>query len=135
MPLTVDEKARVAHHLGFPNLSELSTFQLGIPAATEQNSQLLRAIGATDGDPGLVVESRLPQLRKILCALDRLEGTQLAMADDAAVEQVGNIRLRRPDDAGVSGTYDYWLSRLEDYLGVPRNPFSRATGGINVRVA
>lgn len=135
MPLSVDDKARVAHHLGHPNLSEAATWALGIPAATEQNSLLLRAIGATADDPGLLVEARLPQLRKILCALDELEAAPLRNAQNAAVSSVGNISMRTADEAGVGGTYDYWLSRLEDYLGCPRNPFSRAGGSINVRVA
>lgn len=128
MPLTVDEKARIAHHLGHPNLSEAATWALGIPVATEQNSMLLRAIE-------LVVEERLPLLRKILCALDEVEAAPLQNARSASVAKVGSIELRTADAAGVEGTYDYWVSRLEDYLGVPRNPFSRAYGGINVAVA
>lgn len=131
MPLTVLEKARLAHHMGHPNLSEIATWRLGVPALTEQNSLFLRAVEGQN-----VLEERLPLLRDILCALDRIDRKRLDLVEGAEVESVGDVKLRRIDDAGLETAYSYWLGRLEDYLGCPRNPFSRAHGGgVNLRVA
>lgn len=138
MPLTADEKARIAHHLGHPNLSEPATWALGIPMLTEQNSLLLRALGVGPGGSGSnLIEERLPLLRKILCKLDALDEKLGAYAEDLEVDKIGDIDFLAPAEflSGVDSLRAYWVGKLEEYLGVPRNPFMRSVqSGINLRV-
>ena len=134
MPLTVEEKAEIAHHLGHPNLSEPATWRLGIPMLTEQNSLLLRAL-----DPTNVVEERLPLLRRILCALRKIEAKRDDFVEDIEVDKVGDVDFLDPGQvfSGLDDAQDYWVQKLVEYLGVPPNPFAKSVsrGGLNLRVA
>lgn len=134
MPLTVEEKCAIAHHLGHPNLAEAATWSLGIPMLTEQNSLLLRAL-----DPTNVIEERLPRLRRILCALEKIEAKRDDFVEDIEVDKVGDVDFLEPGQvfSGLDDAQDYWVNKLVEYLGVPANPFAKSVhrGGINIRVA
>ncbi len=127
MPLTDQEKVKVRDHLGYMNQTEVETFHLGTPAATETSS-------ATEAAMDKVPEESLPRCRQIIAYLDKIEGQKVEDLENLAVSKLGNIELREDEQEALDQQYAYWQGKLPNLLGVSVNPFSKVGGGPSVNV-
>lgn len=130
MPLTDPEKVMTRFHLGYMNVTEVETFALGTPAATETSFVIEAAMNK-------VPELALPLVRRILGVLDTiLFGQKVADLENLAVSALGNIKLRPDEMAALDKEYEKWQGHLANTLGVYVNPYSKVQsgGGINVPI-
>lgn len=131
MPLTDQEKVRIRDHLAYANTSELSTFVLGLPAGIEMQFLIEKAMS------DFVLEEAVPLIREILCQLDENAATRRQVRQSMATAAIGAIQLRDPSEAlkAVNDDYIWLIGRLANAFAIPKMPFDRRGGGINVRVA
>ena len=130
MPLAEEEKVRIRRHLAYLNASELSTYVLGLPAGTETQFLIERAMNP------FILESALPLIRQILCELDHVDAKRREVREAIATAAVGGIQMRDPTQALAALREEYLrlVGDLSNAFGVPRNPFDHrgATFGIPV---
>lgn len=130
MPLSEDEKVRIRDHLSYLNSSELSTYVLGVPAGTETQFLIERAMSI------FILESALPLIRKILCELDDVDAQRRAVRSSISVAAVGGIQMRDPREAftALGEEFIRLVGRLANAFGVPPMPFDhrKTTFGIPV---
>lgn len=119
MALTLEEKSKIADHLGYPGISRNTAIALGVPAMAHP------AFALWDQMDRLIPEAE-PIIRRNLgecdCILDQLSGARRSRLQAAVVANVG---LRGPDElAELERQYALWTNRLADSLGAIKNPFS-----------
>lgn len=128
---SVEERVTIKHHLGYPNVSTVQTFVLGVPAGVETNFLIE---GAMDS----VEQSALPRIRKILAILETIEAQQVDDLELLAVNRLDTIEVNQSEQSALVRQYDRWVNALGNALGAIRNPFDQrvycAPGGINVGV-
>ena len=131
MPLTEEEKVLIRDHLGFPNVSGMSTFALGMPAAIQTSFIIEKAMD-------VVLERALPRVRQIVAVLERIDGQAIDDLELAAVNAIGDIAVNQFEQKTLDERRRYWCGRLCNALAVFPNPFDQTkgtTGGLgNVRV-
>lgn len=125
-----EERVRIRHHLGFPNIGNRAVISLGVLAG---------------GLPTFILESAMTNLlpeaetlmRNALTQCDCIEaqmGEARTRMKTAAVE--GVILRAREELEDLEDQYDYWTSALVDFFGVIKNPWSnklnRVSGGTTV---
>lgn len=132
VPLSDEEKVRIRSHMGYPNVRAVAGFSLGIPATIETAFIIELAMNE-------VAVSALPTLRSILNVLDAIDSQDVGDLDAHVASRVGEIDINPNEHKLLDSRYDRWLGRLENLLGVARNPFDKrwsggGAGGINARV-
>lgn len=129
--LTDEQKVKVRHHLGYPNIAEVATFALGVPAQVETAFIIERCMNK------LLPPSR-PELERLLAICDQCEQQMVDDLELLAVESVGEITVNQDEQRKLVARYDYWVDSLANFLGVDRNPFDKRKNGsgrgINVSV-
>ncbi len=132
MAFTDSEKARIKHHLGYPDWVALSnSIQLGFPAG---------------GQPLYLVEQAFQRLtpggeesvRCDLCNCEEAEGQRASARSRFRAAALGTLRLNPEETRQLGEELTYWRRKLADDLGVTPNPYSQAEhlgepGGINAR--
>ncbi len=133
MAFTDQEKARVKHHLGYPDWVALSaSIQLGFPAGSQ---------------PLFLVEQAFQRLtpggeESVRCDLCNCEDIEAQLADARGrfkAKQLGELHLNAMEPAQLRQELVYWRNKLADDLGVVQNPYSQSAyegmpGGINAKV-
>lgn len=135
MAFTDAEKGRILHFLSYPSFQALSqSIQLGYPAASQ---------------PLFLVEDAFRRLfpageeavRKDLCELEAIEAQLSSARGRFKATQLGDLKVNQAETELLGGQLEYWTTRLEDDLGVVRNPYAANSwrgamqpGGINARV-
>jgi hypothetical protein len=133
MAFTDQEKARIKHHLGYPDWSALSaSIQLGFPAGSQ---------------PLFLVEQAFPRLtvggedsvRLDLCQCEAVENQLGEARGRFKAKRMGELQLNDMEPAQLREELVYWQQKLADDLGVVRNPYSQSAyegipGGINAKV-
>lgn len=133
MAFTDQEKARVKHHLGYPDWVNLSaSIQLGFPAGSQ---------------PLFLVEQAFNRLtvggeESVRCDLCNCEETEAQISQSRrrfAASQLGELHTNRDEPGQLRGELKYWRQKLADDLGVVQNPYSQSayegdSGGRNARV-
>jgi hypothetical protein len=130
MPLSEAEKVKVRDHLAYLNSAELSTYVLGLPAGTETQFLIERAMSI------FILESALPLIRQILCELDHVDAQRRSVREAITTAAVGGIQMRDPKEAfaALDGEFVRLVGRLANAFGVPPMPFDhrKTTFGIPV---
>lgn len=133
MAFTDQEKARIKHHLGYPDWTGLSaSIQLGFPAGSQPLFLVEQAFNRLT--PGGEESTRCD-----LCNCEEIE-SQLADARSRfKATQLGELKLNAMEPAALRGELVYWRQKLADDLGVVQNPYSQSAyegmpGGINSKV-
>jgi hypothetical protein len=128
MSLTDAERVKIRHHLGFLNVTEVATFFLGIPAATQQ-------IFLIESAMNLVLPAAEPEVRRHLRILDGLEEQDIEDAELLAVVKVGEIEVN-PKELMVLFQQQYrkWRASLANLFGVRPNPYDERFVGLGVNV-
>ncbi len=129
MGFTPEEKVKIRYHLGYMNVEESATFELGVPAAVETSFIIESAM-----DKVLVVAES--KVRDHLATLDGIESQMVCDHDLLAVESVGDIKIRADEQEMLDKRYQRWQNALANILGVYPNPFDKrfAQGGLNAPV-
>lgn|SRR5690606_40319825 len=132
MALTEEEKVKVRHHLGFLNVQSVYTFVLGSPSSVETQF-------AIEGAMERLIPAALPELRRHLGFLDKIEEQMICGLENIDVEQLGEMKLnvKGKDRAQMQlrEVYDYWANSLANLMGIYRNPFDRRKSkSMNARV-
>jgi hypothetical protein len=130
MPLSVDERVRIRHHMGYLQVADAYTFVLGSPASVETTFII-------EGAMDRVLEAAIPLMRKILQTLDAIETQSVDDLELLAVTSLGEIDVNTEELPKLERQYDKWVAKLSNMLGCPRNPFDKrfaATSGVNVGV-
>lgn len=120
--VTAAEKVDIRRHMGYLNVSEVQTFVLGTPAATE--TQFL-----IEGAMNRVLVEAVPDLRRYLTALNQIEEQKLSALKRMKAKRIGNIETNPDEQAMLDAQYLVWQGKLADLLGCPPNPFSKAFEG------
>ena len=129
MPLTPQEKVKIRHHAGYLNAAEQMAFVLGAPAGVE--TQFL-----IEGAMNRILEDALPELRRHLGILDKIEESIIENLDFLVAEKLGDITIDANVMEKLTKQYDYWVASMCALMGVNRNPFDQRLKmrGINVGV-
>jgi hypothetical protein len=128
MPLTEQERVALRHHMAYMNVAQAYTFVLGVPAGVE--TQFL-----IEGAMDKVLDSALPQLRKLIAVLDGIEQQKIENLELLAVTKVGEIEIRQDEQEALDKQYDFWRGKVANLLGIIVNPWDKSQGrGINARV-
>jgi hypothetical protein len=129
MALTEHEKAQIRHHLGYPEVSAISVFQLGIPAAIEPSFMLEGAMDRIRPEAEDIT-------RRKLAALDTIEAQMVGDLELLAVRRVEEIEINTDEMKALRNEYAYWQAALANDFRVPVNPFDfrGQASGINVTV-
>ena len=130
--LTQDEKARIRHHLGYPNVGAVPTFALGVPAAIETAFIIETAMNQ-------VLAEALPLVRLYLCRCEETECQRFTSQGNMQAQQVGDITPGgEVEQKQLNKNYAHGQQSLAGLLGVMTNPFDKRTslapGGLNVAV-
>ncbi len=120
--LSEEEKARIRHHLGYPQSDPVTNITLGIPAVT-QTAFIL------EGQMQRVPESRMTICRTILGRLDVLDQLLFDSASMLAAERVDEITINLNQPNAIEAEYIRWVDRLADFFGAYKNPYSPRWGG------
>jgi len=129
---TPEEKVRIRHHLGYPNVGQVQTFAGGVPAAFETTFMI-------EGAMVKVLTEAMPMARTLLSHLDIIGSQMIDDLELLAINEIGDIKINQEEQAKLKAEYVYKRKELGNLLGVPPNPFdqrfgSSGAGGVNVPV-
>lgn len=130
MPFTDEEKVRMRHAMGYLNVSEVSTFQMGIPAAVETQYLIETAMNK-------ILPEAETHVRNLLARLELIEGQMMDNLELLAVESIDEIKINPKEMTKLRREYKHWQTALANTMGIPPNPNDQRLmgGGISVRVA
>lgn len=133
-PFTDEEQAEICRFLGYANWQSLAqSIQLGYPAAGEPLFLVLDSFKR-------IAPAARPLVRRDLAELRCIEDQLSESRGRLRAQSVEGVRFNPLEMKGLLDHQTYWRQRLEDDLGVIRNPFSQASyggspGGINAKVS
>ena len=129
MALTEQEKSRIRSHLGYPEVSAVSTFALGVPMAIEPSFMLEGAMDRLRPEAEDIT-------REKLATLDGIEGQMRGDLELLAVSRVEEIEINPKEHEKLLQQYLYWRNSLANDLRVLPNPYDfRFLGGTGVNVS
>ncbi len=121
---TEEEKARVRHHTGYPEVQPAASIQFGIPKPIPLAFLIEQAMEN-------ILLTAVPRVRDILNILDNLEQQLVDAQCNLVADKVGEINLAGTLDSKsrlvterLETEYVRWAKRLVDIFGVPLYPFS-----------
>jgi hypothetical protein len=115
--LSNEEKTRVRYHLGYPNLTRITTLMATVPAPRQLEFLLEPAMNALLPDAVQIV-------RELVCQMDKIECQLGQSAERMQASQVGNLKTRADEQDALEKLYVRFGRRLADVLGVPPYPLS-----------
>jgi hypothetical protein len=128
MAFTLEEKARIRHHLGYPNVGTMQSFAQGIPLP-------LQTLFLVDGAMNKVLPEREDYIRVVITDMDKIECQIREARDYMVANKLGDMEIRKEHAAMLKQEYADWRMVLADELGVPPYAFSRRSGrGGNIPV-
>ncbi len=119
MAFTAEEKARIKHHLSYPDWVSLAqSIQLGFPAASQPAFLVDDAFGR------LTPEAE-GSVRTDLCECEDIEVQLRSARGRLKASKVGDVTLNPMETKQLKQELNYWITRLGDDLGVVPDPYSR----------
>ena len=119
--LSDDEKARVRHHLGYPNVNAMAGAFFGIPAS--RPTAFLVDLAVTN-----LIPAAVEIIRGELHVLDDIECKMVDCQDRLAAKSLDGIVLNNEEGPHLEREYNRWAHRLANELGVPVYHFSERFG-------
>lgn len=116
--ITEDEKVRGRHHMGYPNVDQVATFGLGIPAAFQ--TQFMIETGFNR-----VLPQAENKFRELLNTLDCIECEVMGGIDLASIDSVEDIKISEKRLPKLAQYYKIAQEALGNMLGVPPNPYDQ----------
>ncbi len=133
MAFTDQEKARIKHHLGYPDWVALSaSIQLGFPAGSQPLFLVEQAFQRLTGGGE-------ESVRCDLCECESIEAQMSQSRRRFTAMKLGELVLNQDEPGKLRTELTYWRQKLADDLGVVKNPYSQSAyegdgGGVNSRV-
>jgi len=133
MAFTDREKARVKHHLGYPDWVALaSSIQLGFPAGSQPLFLLEQSFNR-------LTEGGEEAVKIDLCNCEDIERQLGDARSRFKAKKLGELELNGMEPRQLREELTYWRQKLADDLGVVQNPYSQSAyegmpGGINAKV-
>ena len=123
MPLTLAEKGKVRYHLGYPQVGEAASIQMGIPATTQTAFLLEYAFDH-------LMDDAVERVRALLGKLDATEQNLFDSQERLAAAQLGNLVLRsakarESEGDALEREYIRWARRLAEIFGTTANPYAQ----------
>jgi len=135
--ISENDRARARGHMGYLQVQQSATFQLGIPAGTQ--TQFTIELAFTK-----ILPSAEKKFRELLDRLDMIEEQIVGDTENVAVDKVDEIELRKDEFRQLILRYQHWQGALANLMGIVPNPFDQRPwlgsgwngggGGINVGV-
>ncbi len=124
MPVLTDqEKASCRHHLGYVQVTQVSTYFLGIPAALQTMFMLEQAMN-------LLMPGADENVRRQLRILDRIEELDVEGLEDVEAEEVDGIRIDPKFFPKRWRQYLRWQGSLANIFGVIPDPYDLRLGAM-----
>lgn len=118
MAFTDQEKARIKHHLGYPDWTSLSNgIQLGFPAGGQHMFLVEQAFNRMTPDAE-------DSIRIDLCQCEDIERQMAEARRRFAAAQIGTLRVNDNEPNKLRQELTYWKQKLADDLGCPINLYS-----------
>jgi hypothetical protein len=118
MALSLTERARVRHHLGYLNVSPGASISLGIPSASQP-------LFLVESSMNSLMPEAEPSVRRAIKELDCIEDQLNQKRSQLGVTSVEGIRFDIPSALDeLESQYQLWSRILADTFGCPINPFS-----------
>jgi hypothetical protein len=118
---SLQDRARIRMHLGYPSVELAASVQLGLPSATQP---LYLVENAMD----LVLPEAADQIRQTVEVMDSILAQLVDANRRLKAMSVDEITLRTGTDPTEQDKlweqYGNWATILSDQLGAPINPFS-----------
>lgn len=115
--LTLLERAKIRHHLGYPNVSAMASIQMGVPKP-------LQTLFLVETAMDKILTEYLPILRTTIATLDSIECQLVDGQKYLPVNRMGEMEIRKEHLQQLEGEYKRWAFRLAEDIGVPIYPFS-----------
>lgn len=129
--LTPDEKVRIRHHMGYPQVEQARTFFLGYPISVPTSTMI-------EGSLDKIQPGAEPLLRKLIARLDVIEEQMIDDLELLAVRKIDEIEINPDEHGSLIAQYKHWQLAMGNLVGVPPNPFDQrfmsGGGGINAPV-
>lgn len=125
--LTLEERARIRHHMGFMNVQSVHTYALGVPATVEQSFLI-------EGAMTNVMPEALGLVRQQLAILDEIQCLMVSNLELLTVVKVAEIEINQKMMSALEVRYDYWRQSLGNLFGVIPNPFDKRKLGRSLNV-
>ena len=132
MAFTLEDKAKIRRHLGYPNVTAASIYSLGSVVPIE-------TLFIVDAAMNRVLPEAEDDILRFVAVLDRLECLLVNDQDFMVADVVGDVTLSREAADRHREEYVHWGNVLADALGVPIHQFSRryrtsvSAGSLRVR--
>jgi len=117
MSFSLVEKSRIRYHLGYLEVSPAPSITFGVPALTQTNFLVERAID-------LVLYEAEDRVRKLVDVLDVIECRMIDAQQYLVASQLDSLQIRADHIDKLEDEYSRWASRLADILGCPLYPGS-----------
>lgn len=130
--LSLEEKNRILHHLGYTSVNRQTVMGLGYPTAVQT---MFLAETSLEHIP----ESAIGSVRRTLALLDDLEAQQFSAVKRLRASSIGNITLNPRELDQIEKELRRWAFRLAEDLGAPVNGAAArfsggAGGGLNLPI-
>lgn len=120
--------------MGYPSFTTAASIQFGVPALTQTNFLIERAL-----QPGALLSEAVDQVRSIVKTMDDIEFKLIDAQDRLAATQLEELHLNNSEPDMLEKEYRRWGYRLADIVGAPIYPYARrymvaAEGVTNIAV-
>lgn len=131
MALTTDERSRVRHHLGYPNVAPAAAIQYGVVRP-------MQTLFLVESAMDKILPEAEDRVRQYLSLLDDIECKMAASVDYLVASAVEGVTLRPDAQDAMEREYVRWAQRLSDEIGAPLYAlaprFRTSLFGVNVPV-
>ena len=132
--LTTEEIVNARHHCGYPNVSAVATYSLGIPAAMQTTFMI-------EGALVRVLQEAEKKFRDLLAKLDRAECKVEEILEAIVLSKAEDVEYNQAALQRNAQIYKIWQQSLTNMLGIVPNPYDQrewlqtgSAGGLNVPV-
>lgn len=128
---TAEELTRIRHHMGYPDVTQIATYNLGVPSMMETQFMI-------EGAVTKLTDTSIVMARQFVCQMDAVERSVYCGMDLADVMKVDTIELNPKRLVELAKYYKIAQEGLANLLGIVANPFDQRSwlqaGCINVPV-
>lgn len=129
--LNETDRVRARYHLGYLNVQEASTFQLGVPAAVP-------TLFMIEGAMNRLIPEAVPRIIMLLDRLDAVECELFGGIDLVSYKQMESITVNEKRFTELSKYYRQAMQSLASALGCLQNPYDPREwangGGVNISI-
>ncbi len=115
MAFSDEDKQRIRNHLGYPSVAPAPSIVYGMPALSQTNFLVERAME-------LVLDVAQDRVRKLLDVLDNIECRMIDGQQYLIATQLDSLTLRADQLDKLEAEYCRWAARLADMLCAPLYP-------------